>query len=94
MRTLLQEYVPDHAQTAEQHLGDQDDLRRALQAMEELPERQRQVLHLSACEGLSAAEIAQVLAISTDAVKANLCLARKKLRQELKDLYEDRFPVG
>ena len=42
---------------------------------------------------LSAAEVAVVLDISTDAVKANLCLARKKLRQELKDLYEDRFPV-
>ena len=61
--------------------------------MDALPERQRQVLYLSACEGLAAAEIAVVLSISNDAVKANLSLARKKIRQDLKDVYEDRFPV-
>jgi RNA polymerase sigma-70 factor (ECF subfamily) len=81
------------AQTAEQTVNDQDDLRRAMEAMATLPERQRQVLYLSACEGLSAAEISVVLGISNSAVKANLCLARKKLRHELKDLYEERFPV-
>ena len=77
----------------ERSVEDQEDLRRALEAMEGLPGRQREVLYLCACEGLSAAEIAGVLGISNDAVKANLCLARKKLRQELRDLYEDRFPV-
>jgi RNA polymerase sigma-70 factor (ECF subfamily) len=74
-------------------VDDQDDLRRALEAMEGLPERQREVLYLSACEGLSAAEVAAVLDVSADSVKANLCLARKKLRQQLKDLYEERFPM-
>ncbi len=78
-------------QPVEQHLDVQDDLRRALDALEALPERQRQVLHLSACEGLSAAEISLVLGVSPNTVKANLCLARKKLRQELKDLFEDHF---
>jgi RNA polymerase sigma-70 factor (ECF subfamily) len=76
-----------------QSVEDQEDLRRAIKAMEELPGRQREVLFLSACEGLSAAEISVILGISHDAVKANLCLARKKLRHELRDLYEDRFPV-
>jgi RNA polymerase sigma-70 factor (ECF subfamily) len=82
------------ARTTEQRLNDQEDLRRALEVMEALPDRQREVLHLSACEGLSAADVSLVLGISADAVKANLCLARKRLRQELKELYEDRFPVG
>jgi len=81
------------ATTPEQRVDDQDDLRRALEAMETLPERQRDVLYLSACEGLSAAEISVVLGISAGAVKANLCLARKKLRQELKDLCDARFPM-
>jgi RNA polymerase sigma factor (sigma-70 family) len=89
--------LPDHfagpVHTAERSVDDQDDLRRALEAMEALPERQRDVLYLSACEGLSGAEVSMVLGISSDAVKSNLCLARKKLREELKDLYEDRFPV-
>ncbi len=82
------------AQSTEERLNDQEDLRRALEVMETLPDRQREVLHLSACEGLSAADVSLVLGISADAVKANLCLARKRLRQELKELYEDRFPVG
>jgi RNA polymerase sigma factor (sigma-70 family) len=89
----LPEDYASGVQTAERMVDDQEDLRRALQAMEALPERQRQVLYLSACEDLSTAEISVVLDISSDSVKANLCLARKKLRQELKDLYEERFPV-
>ncbi len=89
----LPEDYASGVQTPERRADDQDDLRRALEAMEALPVRQRQVLYLRACEDLSAAEISAVLGISNDAVKANLCLARKKLRQELKDIYEDRFPV-
>ena len=79
--------------TAQQRVDDEEDLRRALDAMEALPERQREVLYLSACEGLSAADISLVLRISMNAVKASLSLARKKLREKLKDLFEDRFPV-
>ena len=51
-----------------------------LAEMEKLPDRQRQVLHLHACEELSLAEIADVLEISADAVKASLYEARKSLR--------------
>jgi RNA polymerase sigma-70 factor (ECF subfamily) len=89
----LPEQVVGSDQTPQRKVNDQEDLHRAMEAMEALPQRQREVLYLSACEGLSAAEVSVVLDISTDAVKANLCLARKKLRLELKDLYEDRFPV-
>jgi DNA-directed RNA polymerase specialized sigma24 family protein len=42
-------------------------------------------LYLSACEGLTNAEIAQVLGISAAAAKANLSLARKSLRERLPD---------
>jgi RNA polymerase sigma-70 factor (ECF subfamily) len=83
----------DGSPSPERSVEDQEDLRRAIEALEGLPERQREVVYLSACEGLSAAEISVVLGISNEAVKASLCLARKKLRQELRDLYEDHFPV-
>jgi RNA polymerase sigma-70 factor, ECF subfamily len=79
--------------TPETKADDDEDLRRTLAAMDRLPGRQREVLYLSACEGLSATQISAVLEISADAVKANLCLARKKLRLELEDLYRDRFGV-
>ena len=64
-------------------------LERALTAMDELPPRQREVLHLHACEQLELAEIAEVLAISSDAVKASLSMARKRMRSRLSDLLTD-----
>jgi RNA polymerase sigma-70 factor (ECF subfamily) len=61
-----------------------DDLRLVLAALDELPPRQREVLYLAACEAMPLAEIAQVLAISPDAVKSNLAAARKQMRQRLR----------
>jgi RNA polymerase sigma-70 factor (ECF subfamily) len=68
--------------------ADQEAVRRALKAMEALPTRQRQVLYLNACEGLSAPEAAEVLGISPTAAKASLSLARKRLRDRLRDHWE------
>jgi RNA polymerase sigma factor (sigma-70 family) len=62
-----------------------EELGRALEALAALPPRQREVLYLSACEGLTGAEVATVLGISTAAAKANLSLARKALRERLPD---------
>ena len=56
----------------------------AMHAMRQLPERQRATLHLVAIEQLSIAEAAQVLGISTDAIKASLSLARSHMREILK----------
>jgi RNA polymerase sigma-70 factor (ECF subfamily) len=67
---------------------ERESVARALAAMDELPPRQRQVLYLATCEGLSHAEVADVLAMSTPAVKANLSLARKEMRRRLSDVYE------
>ena len=87
----------DHAarQTpAERAMIDQEDVARALGAMDSLPDRQREVLYLRACEGLSIGQIADVLGISPEAAKASLSLARKAMRRRLKDLCRDRFPTG
>ena len=60
-----------------------EELAAALRALDALPPRQREVLHLSACEGLSIAQIAEVLEINAGAVKASLSLARRRLREDL-----------
>ncbi len=52
----------------------------ALQALDGLPSRQRQVLYLSACEELTIAQIGGVLGVSPGAVKASLSLARQRIR--------------
>lgn len=46
----------------------------------QLPPRQREVLHLAAYEGLTNSQIASVLDITPNAVKASLSLARRTLR--------------
>jgi RNA polymerase sigma-70 factor (ECF subfamily) len=83
----LEESEPGHVLPPERLVADQEEVNRALEAMAILPPRQREVLYLSACEGLASAEIAEVLGISAEAAKANLSLARKKMRQQLGDLF-------
>jgi RNA polymerase sigma-70 factor (ECF subfamily) len=70
-----------------------EDLARALAALDGLPPRQREVLYLSAVEGLSASEVADVLGISSVAAKANLSLARQKMREQLPDVFPSPAPV-
>jgi RNA polymerase sigma-70 factor (ECF subfamily) len=66
-----------------------EDVSRAVAAMDRLPPRQREVLYLHACEGLSHAEIGAVLGITFEGVKASLSIARKKMRQQLVDPFVD-----
>jgi RNA polymerase sigma-70 factor (ECF subfamily) len=63
----------------------QEEVELARQALDQLPDRQRQVLYLHACEQMTLAEIADVCGISADAVKASLSVARKKVRELLKE---------
>lgn len=53
--------------------------------MDELPERQRRVLHLRAVEQFTIQEIAKLLETSDNSVKANLSIARKKMRERVRD---------
>lgn len=64
----------------EKIVGEREELDQALTALERLPPRQRDVLYLCAVEDLSLSEAAEILAISRDAAKVSLCLARKRMR--------------
>ncbi|HEV3079427.1 MAG TPA: sigma-70 family RNA polymerase sigma factor [Gemmataceae bacterium] len=90
----LGDYRSHREQQPDQQVAGQENIQRVLQALQSLPERQRQVLQLSVCDDLSAAEIADVLGTSSDAVKASLCVARKKLREQLHDLVDAPLPVA
>jgi RNA polymerase sigma-70 factor (ECF subfamily) len=84
---MLVDTAPGQALPAERLVAGQEALARALDALADLPPRQREVLYLCACEGLATAEVATILAISPESAKANLSLARKKMRQQLHDLF-------
>jgi RNA polymerase sigma factor (sigma-70 family) len=62
---------------------------RALAALDDLPARQRQVMHLITIEQLNHEDAAAVLEISVEALKASLSLARHAMREKLKDIYDD-----
>ena len=62
---------------------------RALEALDELPPRQRQAMHLITIEQLTHQEAADVLSVTVDALKASLSLARRQMRERLKDLYDE-----
>ncbi len=63
---------------------EQDDLvARVKLMMQQLPEKQRLVMHLRDIEELSYEEIAESLSISLDQVKVNLHRARKTIREKM-----------
>ncbi len=62
---------------------------RALAALDELPPRQREAMHLITIEQLSQQAAAEVLGITVDALKASLSLARRQMREKLKDVYDE-----
>jgi RNA polymerase sigma-70 factor (ECF subfamily) len=57
-------------------------------ALESLPEMQRIVARLSLVEDLDSGEIAAMMNLSEGTVRSHLSLARRKLREQLGDLYE------
>jgi RNA polymerase sigma-70 factor (ECF subfamily) len=91
-RTLAP-YPPSEAGSSgigvEGRLEQRECVARALAALDELPQRQRQVMHLVTIEQLSQVVAAEVLEITVEAVKASLSLGRRAMREKLKDIYDD-----
>jgi RNA polymerase sigma-70 factor (ECF subfamily) len=71
------------AEESEMHASELADV--VKEKVELLPDRQREVLVLHLYQGLAYADISQVLGCTYDDVKMNLSLARKRLKQELKE---------
>ncbi|HJS08443.1 MAG TPA: RNA polymerase sigma factor [Pirellulales bacterium] len=86
---ILDSEPPCTRPTPETVANEKEDVMRALAAMDQLPQRQRQVLYLISCEGFSHSEVSEVLGIGLPAVKASLSLARKEMRLRLKDVYDE-----
>jgi RNA polymerase sigma-70 factor, ECF subfamily len=70
---------------ADQALEESSRIHRALEAIEKLPHRERQVLLLSAMEELTTAEIGAVLGKSESTVRSLLFRARTHLSRRLED---------
>ncbi len=71
----------DIPQEETQEVDANDSIKKMLNLLAELPEKQRDVFQLREVEGLDYAEIAAYLDISLDQVKVNLHRSRKKIRE-------------
>jgi RNA polymerase sigma factor (sigma-70 family) len=78
---VLVEQLRANTMSVELQLEQNELLTLAMHRMQQLPERQRTVLHLVACEGMSLREVSQILGISIEAAKASLCVARSSMRE-------------
>jgi RNA polymerase sigma factor (sigma-70 family) len=67
-----------------------EEMHRIRQAMNELPEQQKMIVHLRDIEGYEFEDIASILDMQENAVRVNLSRARKKLREALSNrrIYE------
>ena len=72
---------PDMRVSAEQLAIQSEQSQIIFDAMSKLPDQQRNVLHLRAVEQFTISEIAELLGSNAAAVKANLSVARKKIRE-------------
>ncbi|WP_354644487.1 RNA polymerase sigma factor [Kitasatospora camelliae] len=85
-RKTAREYVPPHeadAPSAEDHAVLNDEHRRVLVALNELTQRQREVLVLRYWSDLSEAQIAETLGLSRGAVKSTASRALDALEKQL-----------
>ena len=69
----------------DRQVEDRDDLRRVEALMAGLPEGLRTPLFLSAVEGMSLAEIGDLMGLSAKAVEVRVYRARKKLKAQFED---------
>lgn len=78
-------FISDTAATPDVVAEDKESLSYVMKIMGELPEHQREIVHLRDVEGYTYREIAEIAGLSEDQVKVNLFRARQKLKVMLKD---------
>ncbi|MDE2434775.1 MAG: RNA polymerase sigma factor [Sphingomonadales bacterium] len=76
--------VAESAPDAERQAADRQELARTMAAIARLPDRLKEVLALRTIEGLSQAEVAEILGISEKAVETRLHRARARLSENLR----------
>lgn len=84
-RNALVERLANELQSAWTAAADDAPDERVMAGLASLPERDREILRLTAWEGLSPREIAAVLSVSANVVRVRLHRARSRLRAHLED---------
>ena len=83
MEPLENQTIVAHVESPHHHLETKDLGRFIWKLMEQLPPLQQMIMRLKDIEGLEIEKIAQITNSSPDAVRMNLCRARKKIRDDM-----------
>lgn len=75
--------IKDHSSTPEKRIELNDTMNKVHNIISELPDKQKQVIHLRDIEGYSYKEIVDIMSIDINQVKVNLFRARKVIRESL-----------
>ncbi len=67
-----------------EQISQAEEVARTIAAMQRLPERQRSILHLIACEELTVTETATILQMTPEAVRSSLSVARARMRMMMR----------
>jgi RNA polymerase sigma-70 factor (ECF subfamily) len=89
--------APDAPRTPDEELADVEEGETLRRALSELPDRQRDVLHLVFYQGLSLSEAAVILEISVGSVRVHYDRGKRRLRERLTPWMrddDDRAPEG
>lgn len=78
--------ISDKGLTPDRITEVKEDLSIVMNLLNELPERQREIIHLRDIEGYTYKEISAIVDLSEDQVKVNLFRARQKFKEKLKRL--------
>lgn len=84
------EAVESRGRGADSAAMDQETFARVRRAVQMLPPKYREIMVLKYLEGLETDEICVLLAITTNALQVRLNRARKRLREQLGDLLEEK----
>ncbi len=76
-------HIRDHDHTQDKQMEADESLKFVMDLVNDLPEKQRMIIHLRDVEGYSYKEIAEMMDTSLDFVKVSLHRARKSLKDEL-----------
>lgn len=76
--------ISDNAPTPDKVTEDKESLSIVMKLLNELPENQREIIHLRDVEGYTYKEISQITGLSEDQVKVNLFRARQKFKEKIK----------
>lgn len=79
----ISEYIPSDNSGPEKSIADRDSLRRLIQEIEKLPDKQAKVLKMRALEGLEYEEISRRTGMSQVNIRVHISIARKTLKKNL-----------